>query len=123
MPAGMAKGQLNLPRPQGNRMTLDQALAFGLLAATIGLFLWGRLPYDLVALGALLAGVVLGVVPAASAFSGFSDDVVVIVGAALVISHAVARSGDQRDPADEPSAGRGAGCVPGRLGHSTSPGR
>ncbi|MDT8262146.1 SLC13 family permease, partial [Roseomonas sp. DSM 102946] len=74
-------------------MTLDQALAFGLLAATIGLFLWGRLPYDLVALGALLAGVVLGVVPAASAFSGFSDDVVVIVGAALVISHAVARSG------------------------------
>lgn len=93
MPAGMAKGQLNLPRPQGNRMTLDQALAFGLLAATIGLFLWGRLPYDLVALGALLAGVVLGVVPAASAFSGFSDDVVVIVGAALVISHAVARSG------------------------------
>ena len=47
----------------------------------------------LIQLGALLAGVVLGVVPAASAFSGFSDDVVVIVGAALVISHAVARSG------------------------------
>ncbi|UFN46829.1 SLC13 family permease [Roseomonas sp. OT10] len=74
-------------------MTLDQGLAFGLMAATIGLFVWGRLPYDLVALAALLAGLLLGLVPAEKAFSGFSDDVVVIVAAALVVSHAVARSG------------------------------
>ena len=40
-------------------MTLDQALAFGLMAVTIGLFIWGRLPYDLVALLALLAGVLI----------------------------------------------------------------
>lgn len=74
-------------------MTLDQGLAFGLMAVAVGLFIWGRFAYDLVALGALLAGVLLGIIQPERAFSGFSDDVVVIVAAALVISHAVARSG------------------------------
>ena len=74
-------------------MTLDQALAFGLIGATIGLFVWGRLPYDLVALLSLLAGVVVGIVPADKAFEGFADDVVVIVATALLVSSAVARSG------------------------------
>ena len=74
-------------------MTLDQALAFGILAGTVGLFLWGRLPYDLVAMLALLAGIAAGIVPMADAFSGFSDDIVIIVTAALVVSAAVARSG------------------------------
>ena len=57
------------------------------------LFIWGRLRYDLVALLALLASVVCGTVPAKAAFRGFSDDIVIIVGSALVISAAVARSG------------------------------
>jgi di/tricarboxylate transporter len=74
-------------------MTLDQGLAFGLMGVTIALFLWGRFAYDAVALTALLAGVLIGVVPLDKAFEGFSDDVVVIVAAALVISAAVARSG------------------------------
>ncbi len=74
-------------------MTLDQALAFGLIAATIGLFIWGRLPYDLVALAALVTGVLIGIVPAARAFEGFSSEIVIIVAAALVISEAIARSG------------------------------
>ncbi|MCJ2015098.1 SLC13 family permease [Methylobacterium sp. J-076] len=74
-------------------MTFDQGLAFGLLGATITAFVWGRLPYDLVALTALAAGIGLGLVPADKAFSGFSDDVVVIVGCALVLSAAIARSG------------------------------
>lgn len=63
------------------------------MGVTIALFLWGRFAYDAVALGALLAGVLIGVVPLDKAFTGFADDVVVIVAAALVISHAVARSG------------------------------
>ncbi len=74
-------------------MTLDQALAFGLMAVTIGLFIWGRLPYDLVAVLALLAGVAVGVIPAEEAFVGFSEDVVIIVATALLVSAAVARSG------------------------------
>ncbi len=74
-------------------MTFDQALAFGIVGVTIALFIWGRLPYDLVALLSLLAGVVAGLIPAKEAFSGFSDDVVVIVGSALLVSAAVAKSG------------------------------
>ena len=74
-------------------MTVDQALAFGLILVTVGTFIWGRLPYDLVAIAALVAGVVIGVVPANHAFEGFSDDVVVIIAAALVVSAAIARSG------------------------------
>ena len=74
-------------------MTLDQGIAFAILGATIALFVWDRLPYDLVALLALVAGVATGVVPASKAFDGFADDIVVIVGSALLISHAVARSG------------------------------
>jgi di/tricarboxylate transporter len=74
-------------------VTLDQALAFSILGGTILAFVWGRLPYELVAMIALLAGVASGVVPTDRAFSGFSDDVVVIVGSALLVSAAVARSG------------------------------
>ncbi|KQT50720.1 permease [Aureimonas sp. Leaf454] len=74
-------------------MTIDQALAFGLVITTVAAFVWGRLPYDLIAIASLLAGVLLGLVPIDKAFSGFSDDVVVIVASALIISTAVARSG------------------------------
>ncbi len=74
-------------------MTPDQAIAFGIVGVTIGLFIWGRLPYELVALLALLAGIVTGVVPADAAFKGFSDDIVIIVASALLVSAAVARSG------------------------------
>lgn len=74
-------------------MTLQQSLAFGLLGVTIVFFLWGRFRYDVIALGALLLGVILGVVPAKDAFSGFANDVTVIIACALVVSAAFARSG------------------------------
>jgi di/tricarboxylate transporter len=74
-------------------MTSDQALAFGILGVTIILFIWGRLPYDLVALLSLLAGLATGVVPMKDAFDGFSDDIVIIVGSALLVSAAIGRSG------------------------------
>ncbi|CAM5191882.1 permease [Bosea thiooxidans] len=73
-------------------MTQPQILSVLLVAGMMAAFLWGRLRYDIVAMLALLAGVGLGVVPAAEAFKGFSDDIVIIVGSALVLSAAVARS-------------------------------
>ena len=74
-------------------MTTPQLFAFAILAAMMALFVWGRLRYDMVAVLALLAGVVAGIVPTDKAFSGFSDDIVIIVASALVVSAAVARSG------------------------------
>jgi di/tricarboxylate transporter len=74
-------------------MTLPQILSCSLVAAMMAAFVWGKLRYDVVALLALLAGVALGVVPAREAFKGFSDDIVIIVASALIVSAAVARSG------------------------------
>lgn len=74
-------------------MTFEQGLAFGLVALTIVAFIWGRFRYDVVAVCALLAGIAIGVVPAKDAFSGFSNDITVIIAAALVVSAAFARSG------------------------------
>src|ERR671921_2256329 len=74
-------------------MPLNQVLAFSVLAGTMVLFVWGRLRYDMVAVIALLAAVFVGIVPYNKAFSGFSDDIVIIVASALIVSAAVARSG------------------------------
>ena len=74
-------------------MTVPQGLAFSIVIVMMVLFVWGRWRYDVVAALALLAGVAVGVVPPEQAFRGFSDDIVIIVGSALVVSAAVARSG------------------------------
>lgn len=74
-------------------MTLPQALAFGILGVMMAMFAWGRLRYDLVAVLGLLAAILAGIVPHDKAFLGFGDDIVIIVGSALVVSAAVARSG------------------------------
>jgi di/tricarboxylate transporter len=74
-------------------MALDQALAFAIIAIAMILFASGRFRYDIVALGALLAAVLTGVVKPDRAFSGFTSDVVVIIASALVVSTAIARSG------------------------------
>jgi di/tricarboxylate transporter len=74
-------------------MTLPQILAFTIVAAMMALFVWGRLRYDLVALLALLSAVLVGIVPAKEAFTGFSDDIVIIVASALLVSAAVSKSG------------------------------
>jgi len=74
-------------------MTLPQALAFLIIAGMVVAFVWGRWRYDVVAVGALLIAMAFGVVSPAAAFEGFSDDIVIIVGSALVVSAAVSRSG------------------------------
>ena len=74
-------------------MTHPQLLSIAVLAAMMALFIWGRLRYDMVAILALLAALATGIVSPKEAFSGFSDDIVIIVGSALVISAAVQRSG------------------------------
>jgi di/tricarboxylate transporter len=74
-------------------MTTPQYLSIALLVAMMAMFVWGRFRYDITAMLALLAGLALGIVKPKEAFTGFSDDIVIIVGSALVISAAVQRSG------------------------------
>lgn len=74
-------------------MTAHQALSFAIIGGAILCFASGRFRYDVVSLTALLIGLVLGVVPAKQAFTGFTSDVVIVIASALVISTAIARSG------------------------------
>ena len=74
-------------------LTLPQFLSFAVIALMMAAFVWGRFRYDLVAALALLLALAVGVVPLEEAFSGFSDDIVIIVGSALLVSAGVARSG------------------------------
>ncbi|MBB3309874.1 di/tricarboxylate transporter [Rhizobium sp. BK196] len=74
-------------------MTTQQILAFSVIAVMMGVFIWDRFRYDVVACCALVLSVAVGIVPKDKAFSGFSDDIVIIVGSALIVSAGVARSG------------------------------
>lgn len=74
-------------------MTTEQLMSFAVIALMMVAFVWGRFRYDLVACGALIVAVAVNVVPHADAFAGFSDDIVIIVGSALLVSAGVARSG------------------------------
>ncbi len=74
-------------------MTFEQGMAFAILVGTIALFAWDKLRYDLVAMMSLSAGLITGLVPPEKAFHGFSDPVVVVVAAALVVSAGIERSG------------------------------
>ena len=74
-------------------MTLEQTSAFIVIGLMMAAFIWGRFRYDLVACCSLLLALAVGIVPFDRAFSGFSDDIVIIVGSALMVSAAVARSG------------------------------
>jgi di/tricarboxylate transporter len=74
-------------------LTRDQALTLVILVAVVGLFIWDRLRYDVVALLGLLAAVAAGVLPANRAFSGFSNPVLPLIAAALIVSAAIGQSG------------------------------
>ncbi|MFV9654926.1 SLC13 family permease [Pseudomonas sp. NY15366] len=74
-------------------MTLEQGQIFVILVASMGLFIWGRWRHDVVALGALLACVIAGLVPEAEAFAGFGHPAVITVACVLVLSHGLQRTG------------------------------
>ena len=74
-------------------MTADQATILVVLVLTVAMFLWGRWRHDMVALGALLACVVFGLVPADQAFAGFGHPAVITVACVLVLSRALQDSG------------------------------
>jgi di/tricarboxylate transporter len=75
------------------QMTLHRSEAFLIVATMLGLFAWGGLRYDVVALLSLAAALLTGVVPADKAFLGFGSPVIIIIASVLVLSRAIAISG------------------------------
>lgn len=74
-------------------MTTDQLSIFCILVATMGLFLWGRFRHDVVALAALMACVIAGLIPAADAFLGFGHPAVITVACVLILSQGLQNTG------------------------------
>lgn len=74
-------------------MTTEQLLILTILAITVAMFLWGRWRHDMVGAGALLACVLVGLVPPLEAFAGFGHPAVVTVACVLVLSHGLQISG------------------------------
>lgn len=74
-------------------MTHDQIVIMVIIAASIGMFLWGRWRHDMVAVGALVACVLLGLVAPQEAFVGFGHPAVVTVACVLVLSRGLQISG------------------------------
>lgn len=74
-------------------MSHDQIAITVVMMAVIGMFMWGRWRHDMVAVGALLACVVLGLVAPGQAFAGFSHPAVVTVACVLVLSRGLQLSG------------------------------
>ncbi len=74
-------------------MTQEQAILFALMGAVLGLLLWGRWRYDLVAFAALVLAVILGVVDTKHAFDGFGHPAAIIIALVLVISRGLERAG------------------------------
>ncbi len=95
-------------------MSLDQSLILGLLLALLGLFIWGRYRYDLVALAGLLAATLLGLVDAKDAFDGFGNPATVTVALVLILSRALSASG-AIDPITR-LVQRGSGTTSGHIG-------
>jgi di/tricarboxylate transporter len=71
----------------------DKVVILVILAATMAMFLWGRWRHDMIAVGALLACVVAGLVPGGQAFAGFGHPAVITVACVLVLSRSLQTSG------------------------------
>ncbi|PSF08299.1 SLC13 family permease [Marinobacter fuscus] len=71
----------------------DKWAVFAILAVALAGFIWNRLRFDVVAMLALLAVSVLGIVPVEQAFAGFGHPAVITVAAVLVISQGLVNGG------------------------------
>ena len=71
----------------------DQTILAGTLAILMGLLIWGKWRYDAVTLLCLAALVLMGIVPANDAFSGFGHPAVVTVALVLLISKGLQEAG------------------------------
>jgi di/tricarboxylate transporter len=74
-------------------MTPDIAICLAILALAVLLFAWDRVPADVVALGAMLAVIATGLLPADKAFAGFGSDTVMMILGLLVMSAGLIQTG------------------------------
>jgi di/tricarboxylate transporter len=71
----------------------DSEVIFAIIAAVVGLFVWGRLPVMLVALMVPLALFFTGILPLDQVFSGFGDTVIIFIAGLFVVAAGLEAAG------------------------------
>jgi di/tricarboxylate transporter len=74
-------------------MTLQIILLIIIIVATLTLFSIETVPADVVALGVMLALILLGILPAERAFAGFGSDTAIMILGLLILTAALVRTG------------------------------
>jgi di/tricarboxylate transporter len=74
-------------------LTLDILLTLSVALGALGLFIWNRLRIDVVALMAMLALVLLGLVTPQEGISGFANEATITVAAMFILSAGLLRTG------------------------------
>ena len=74
-------------------MNLEVTLLFALMIGVLGMLIWGRWRYDIVAFAALVIAVIAGLVPSDQAFSGFGHPATIVIALVLVLSRALSNAG------------------------------
>jgi di/tricarboxylate transporter len=64
-----------------------------ILAITVALFVWNRLPVEVVAVGCALTLLFAGLIDNATVFSGFGDPVIIFIAALFIVSEGLEASG------------------------------
>jgi di/tricarboxylate transporter len=72
---------------------VQQILISAIIIVSLGMFLWGKLRYDIVAFLALFLAMILGLVPLEEMFAGFIHPVVILIISMVVISKGLTNSG------------------------------
>lgn len=72
---------------------MNQIIVFAVILGSLVFFIRGKIRYDIVALIGLLVLVVFGIIPAESAFEGFSHPAIVSVIAILIVSSGLIKTG------------------------------
>jgi di/tricarboxylate transporter len=71
----------------------DATIVYLVLAGVVALFIWNRLPVEIVAVGASLTLVATGVISVEQSFAGFGDATVVFIAALFVVSEGIDATG------------------------------
>jgi di/tricarboxylate transporter len=69
------------------------AITFALIVVALGLFIWGRVPAVIVAIGMSLALFFTGVLPVEQALAGFGDPTVILIASLFVVTAGLEASG------------------------------
>ena len=71
----------------------DSQITFAVIAAIVALFVWGRLPVEVVAIGAALVLWATGVLTLQQSLAGFGDPVIIFIATLFVVSEALDATG------------------------------